>query len=185
MIISWVNTIEQNTGELSTLAGELEWPALALGIEVVKIQVALAFWDFMHQFQNYSYLILKGLQNYVPIGYVKIITSKIISQYTCDNSHALEHGWTVANIGSIETKEQCCGSLVSILPISLFDNCVCSIIGFYPRSNIQKYGILRRLIGSINIWADCCSQCNRITYSYLNYIEHISILWENYIFTCV
>ena len=39
-----------------------------------------------------TYLILKGHQNYEPIRYVKIISSKIISQYTGDNSHALEHG---------------------------------------------------------------------------------------------
>ena len=39
------------------------------------------------------YLILKAHQNYEPIRCVKIITSKIISQHTCDNSHALEHGF--------------------------------------------------------------------------------------------
>ena len=43
------------------------------------------------------YLILKEHQNYVPICYVKIISSKIISQYTDDNSHALEHGVMLAS----------------------------------------------------------------------------------------
>ena len=61
-------------------------------IEAVKIQVALAFRGFVHHFPNYSYLILKGHQNYEPKRYVKIISFKIMSQYTCDNFHALEHG---------------------------------------------------------------------------------------------
>ena len=61
-------------------------------IEVVQIQVAPAFRVLCTSFLFILYLILNGHQNYVPIRYLKIITSKIISQYTGDNSHALEHG---------------------------------------------------------------------------------------------
>ena len=53
----------------------------------------------MHQFPNYSQSnrrILKEHQNYVPIRYVKRTSSKIISRYIGDNSHALEQ-WNMAN----------------------------------------------------------------------------------------
>ena len=64
-------------------------------IEVAKIQVAPAFEGCVHQFPNYSLSNTEGASKLcakLPKRYVKIITSKIISQYTGDNSHALEHG---------------------------------------------------------------------------------------------
>ena len=63
-------------------------------IEKVKIYVAPAVTlsgVMRTSFLIIPYLILKGHQNYEPTNYVKIITSKIISQYTGDHSHALEH----------------------------------------------------------------------------------------------
>ena len=67
-------------------------------MEVVKIQVAPAFKGFVYQFPNYSLSNIERASKLcanMAIRYVKIITSKIISQYSGDNfgnSHALEHG---------------------------------------------------------------------------------------------
>ena len=59
------------------------------------------------------YLILKELQNYVPIRYEKIISSKNISQYTGDNSHALEHGyWAGVNSLIIILGKKTCSSML-------------------------------------------------------------------------
>ena len=58
--------------------------------EDFKIQVAPALCT---SFLIIPYLILKELQNYEPIIYEKIISSKKkISKYIGDNSHALEYG---------------------------------------------------------------------------------------------